>query len=64
MKPRLVIGHVSFDLAKLPGLYPFLLLVPGRIENETVGVQVRVGQVAFDRPGRLVNEVRPDQLPG
>ena len=63
MEHRLVVGAVGDDVAELHGLVPLLLPVPGGVDHECVGVQVRIGH-AVDRPRRGVQELRPGDVAG
>ena len=60
---RLIGRHGLFDVMELTRLYPLLRIIPSRVENETMAVQMRVGQIALDRPRRLVDEMPPEQFP-
>ena len=59
----LEIWRIAFEVAELPCLPPRFLIVIGGVEDEAVGVQLRIGH-AIDRPGGGVNELGPGHIAG
>ena len=62
-KCRLEVRGIPLEFAELARFPAMFFLVPGRVEHEDMGVQLRIGQ-AIDGPGRGVDEFRPDHVAG
>ena len=60
-KGRLEIRGVPLEFAELAGFPAPFLLVPGRVEHEDMGMQLRIGK-AVNGPRRGVDEFRPDHV--
>lgn len=63
MEHRFVVRRVRVNFPQLRRLPAALDGVVGDVENECVGVQVRVGD-SIDRPRGRMDEYRVDKIPG